>query len=363
VTGSSLDLDSFWSHVAATIRPSHAFRAETREEWNAWRAALLSKLAELLGPDRPRVPLAMRVIERRRFWGYTRETVVYDTEPGVSTSAFVLRPIDRPHTASAPGLLCLHGHGTHGKSYVAGESGMNVRRRRHIWRSRYNVAEHFARNGYVCLCPDARGWGDRSDGFYRTSSADPRPPFGGTRDPCNVHFLKAQLLGLNLLWLNLWDDLRGLDCLAELPNVDANRLGAVGLSWGGTRALWTAALDSRIRTAVVSCSLTRVATQTLKLANTCGSQLLPGMLAVCDFGDVGALVAPRPILCESGARDATFPLADAKSEFAVIQRAYDLLGVGQRCEHHVFDGGHRFDGTRTFSFVDQWLRAAPASDS
>ncbi|MBV9947648.1 MAG: alpha/beta fold hydrolase [Myxococcales bacterium] len=353
----TFDLDSFWRRLAAEVEPSLRFRAESIQAWRAWRRDLTTALQARLGPDRPAAELHTEVVERKTYLGYTREKIVYDTEPGVSVSAYVLVP--RRMTGPAPGLVCLHGHGNGGKSLVAGEAGLHLRRRRHIWRSRYNVAEHFARRGYVCLCPDARGWGDRSDGFWRISERDRRHPFAGRRDPCNMHFLNAQIFGITLLWLNIWDAMRALDVLARRADVDADRLGAVGLSWGGTQALWLAALDARVRAAVVSCALTRIATQTITQHHMCGSQILPGMQSICDLGDVGALVAPRPLLFESGLADPIFPVEEARHEFEVCRRAYALLGVPERCEHRTFEGAHRFDGERTYTFVERWLRDAP----
>ena len=43
------------------------------------------------------------------------------------------------------------------------------------------------------------------------------------------------------------DALRGLDYLAARPEVDAARLGTLGLSMGSTMAWWLAALDERVR--------------------------------------------------------------------------------------------------------------------
>ena len=48
----------------------------------------------------------------------------------------------------------------------------------------------------------------------------------------------------------VWDDIRALDYLASRPEVDANRLGCVGLSVGGYRSYLLAALDERIKAAV-----------------------------------------------------------------------------------------------------------------
>ena len=76
----------------------------------------------------------------------------------------------------------------------------------------------------MVLAPDAIGFGERSEAFHRY----------GTRDGCNVNFLRLALLGMNLMALNLQDDRHALSVLAARPEVDANRLACAGLSFGGT---------------------------------------------------------------------------------------------------------------------------------
>jgi dipeptidyl aminopeptidase/acylaminoacyl peptidase len=60
------------------------------------------------------------------------------------------------------------------------------------------------------------------------------------------------MAGWNPLAQNVWDLARCLDVLAEHPLVDPARIGMVGLSYGGTVTLFTAAYDSRVAAAFVS---------------------------------------------------------------------------------------------------------------
>ncbi len=350
----TLELDALWAHLYATTPRPLTFSATTREEWQTWRSSLVAKLRELLGPDRPRTPLRAEVLEREDFGAFVRERVVYDTEPHVSVTAYLFLP-KRLSQTPRPAIVCLHGHGPHGKDNVAGQSDGNLRRQRHLRKSRYDFAVRLAERGYVCLAADARGWGERSVGFFRKSATDPSHPFGGRRDPCNVHFLHAQLFGLSLLWLNIWDDMRGVDFLASRPEVDAARIGSMGFSWGGTRSMWLAALDSRIAAANVGSYLTSFREYALRLCNTCGSQLPSGILTLCELGDVAALIAPRPLHVESGLHDTGFPVEAAREAFATVARCYQVLGASDRCQHEVFDGGHRFGDGGAFGFFDRWL--------
>jgi dienelactone hydrolase len=358
--GRHLACDEYWEFLHRTTPRPLAFRATNGKEWEAWRSALREKLQELLGLPRPRVPLNGQILETVDCGPFVRHRVVYDTEPHVSVTAYLLVP-KKP--GRKPGLLCLHGHAAAGKDIVAGVSGWNLRQRRSIARFNKDIGVRFASQGFVCLCPDARGWGERSDGYFRRSAHDSSPPFGGRRDPCNVHFLKAQMFGLNLQGLNTWDDLRGLDCLASRPEVDPSRLGAVGFSYGGTRAMFAAALDERLVSIDISSYLSSFLDYGIRNNETCGAQVVPGILNWCELADVAALIAPRALLCESGERDAGFPIEAARRAFAVVRRCYEVAGAPEACEHEVFRGGHMFAAGRAFDFMNRWLRDRSPSAS
>ena len=50
----------------------------------------------------------------------------------------------------------------------------------------------------------------------------------------------------------LYDAMRAVDVLESLPQVDRNRIGAVGHSLGAKETLYLAAFDERVKVAVAS---------------------------------------------------------------------------------------------------------------
>ena len=152
------------------------------------------------------------------------------------------------------------------------------------------------RRGYVVLAPDLRCFGERLD-------AGPADHYA-----CDTNLVHAVMAGSVPLTQNLWDMARALDLLGQHPLVDAARLGAVGLSYGGTLALFLAAYDDRVAAAVVSGYLSSWAASHAIPLNMCGSQVLPGVLGRLEHLDIAALVAPRPMLIESGIDDPIFPV-------------------------------------------------------
>ncbi len=308
----------------------------------AWRDRCRARLLELLGPDPD--PVALDVEDRgsRDCGTYTRHSVVFDTEATMSVPAFLLVPHDRDQPG--PAVLAIHGHGP-GKSEVCGLDDEA---------SRTAIAEHhgdyghrLAELGYVVLAPDLRLFGERADwdltGKY----------------PCDLNLVHAFAAGFNPLAQNLWDLRRALDVLAGHPLVDESRLGVGGLSYGGTCSLFLAAVDARVRAAVVSGYFGAWLESHRMPGNLCGSQVLAGMLGVLDHVDVGGLVAPRPLLVESGTEDLIFPAVAATREMGRLRTVYAALGAPDSVEHDVFEGGHGWHGARVPGFLARAL-GAPA---
>jgi len=89
--------------------------------------------------------------------------------------------------------------------------------------------------------------------------------------------------------------------------------------------------------------------------NMCGSQVMWGQLGELEHIDVAALVAPRPLLVESGTDDLIFPVAAAKATVAALRDVYDTPGAGADLEHDVFDGPHAWHGARAYDFLAEHL--------
>jgi fermentation-respiration switch protein FrsA (DUF1100 family) len=89
--------------------------------------------------------------------------------------------------------------------------------------------------------------------------------------------------------------------------------------------------------------------------NMCGSQVLFGMLGRMEHADLGALVAPRPLLVVNGRDDLLFPVAAAEASLARLRPLYERHGAGERLVHDVFDGEHEWHGEVAYPFLDRWL--------
>ena len=69
------------------------------------------------------------------------------------------------------------------------------------------------------------------------------------------------------------------------------------------------------------------------------------------------MIAPRPMLAESGDRDKIFPVAASNESFARVKKVYEVFGAGDSVEHEVFSGVHQFHGVRGLPFLAKALKA------
>lgn len=335
-TPADLSMATYLEQRYHNLKPSLAFNAETRDEWLSWRRALSAKLIELLGEWPAPCTLDARTVERVEEETYFREKVFYQSEPGVYVPTYVLVPKDLKPGERRPAVVALHGHGSGKDSVVGLIPDANPHNR---------YAARFAEHGYVVIAPDARGFGERSEDFRKYAP----------RDGCNIAFMQAILMGVNLITLNISDDMRAVDYLAARPEVDPNRIGCIGLSFGGTRSMYLAALDDRIKVALISCYLTTFKAYALDKGNFCGSQFVPHLLKYADVADVTALIAPRPLLIENGISDRGFPVEASREAYSVLQRAYAAAGVPDHLARDEFEGGHEFSGRLAFDWFKRWL--------
>jgi dienelactone hydrolase len=298
----------------------------------AWRQRRREVLEQLLGPEPDRVPLNVETLESVQCDGYRRDKIVFDTEDTMSVPAYLLIPDGR--TTEGAAVLACHGHGP-GKSQAVGLE--------HTDAPNSDYALQLVREGYVVLAPDLRCFGERQDW-------NPDDHYA-----CDTNLVHAVMAGWNPLAQNIWDLSRALDVLSDHPLVDPSRIGMVGLSYGGTVTLFTAALDSRVAAAVVSGYFSSWAESHKMPWNMCGSQVLFGMLGHLEHEDLGALIAPRPFLVESGTEDLLFPVAAARESVRRTGLVYAHLGAPDALVHDVFEGEHQWHGEAAIPFLQRWL--------
>ncbi|MDQ3695544.1 MAG: dienelactone hydrolase family protein [Chloroflexota bacterium] len=334
----AFSLKAYYDRAWEERRPALTCRATTVDEWRHWRAALRARLADLLGPfpnepGSPR-PTGLDRVETDR---YVRQKITFDSEPGMTIPAYLFTPRDAAPGERLPALLCLHGHGR-GKDDVAGIASSPKERQQRIRALNYDYGHRLAEQGYVVLAPDARGFGElAADGMT-----------------CAWAMTAGLLLGKVLVGLRAWDAMRAIDYLQTLPHVDPARIGCIGFSWGGTHTMYTAALDDRVRVAVISGAFGSFKDALID-APECPCQYVPNLLQWADLADIVALIAPRPLLIEQGADDPHYTREVAHAEYERVRRLYALLGHAERVAFDPLPGNHRFGGDTAGAWLARWL--------
>lgn len=284
-------------------------------------------------------PIRRAVVHQRTedvaFEGFRRERIVLEVFDGVRFSAYRLVPdgIVTP----APAVLVVHGHGYGSRELV----GLDPAGEPLPAGSPEPVAVRLARSGAVVWVPDVVGFGERRT--HRDAPYDPE-----ASSSCYRLGTRLLMQGRTVSGLRVAELLGLVDHLATDPDVDPDRIGALGFSGGAMWAMITAALDDRIA-ATALCAYPNTFADSIESIRHCLCNYLPGQLAVGEQPDFAGLIAPRGLFCESGEVDHIFPVAGFRTAIAELAPRWaehpDAFG------HDLHAGGHGIDGRRAVPWL------------
>ncbi len=330
----------------ADVAPQFAVPA-TREAWEARRLEVRSELWKMLGrlPPRPAKP-PVETLSREDRGDFVVEKFQFDNGAGAIVPGYILIP--KGAKGRLPAILYCHWH--------AGEYDLGKAELFEAKHTPEAPGPAFARRGYVVIGIDASGFGERNG--------------SGPDGPSERDYRAEETASKFNLWVGrtfwgmlLRDDLMALDYLAARPEVDPNRIGVTGMSMGATRSWWLMALDERIRTGVAVACLTRY--QNLIEHGSIHEHdigyFVPGMLSHFDSEAVIALIAPRPVLFQTGDRDAGSPVDGIHAVEDAVRPAYRLYGSEVAFRSIIYPGlAHVYTPemwTRTLEWMDAHLKA------
>jgi len=313
---------------------------------------LRARLRAIIGIDTMRAyPLDPQEDAPERCDGYVQTRVVIAVEPDVRMPLYVLTPADLRPDERRPVVLAPHGHASAGKAAIVGRADVPELVQT-IAQHNYAYGVQLVRAGFIVLCPDARGFGERREPVAMADG----DLLGGS---CQVLNNMALPLGQTVTGMWTWDLMRLIDYVTTRADCDATRIGCAGLSGGGAQTLWLAALDERVRCTVISGYFYGYKDSLLRLSTNCSCNYVPGLWQIADMGDIGALIAPRPLLIETGRHDdlnGERGVVNVTEQLAIVRQAYALLDADDRLAHTVFEGGHRWDGADALPWLARWLQ-------
>jgi dienelactone hydrolase len=255
------------------------------------------------------------VVEEVEFPTYTRREITFAVEPSDRLPAYLMIP--RGLTGKTAGILALHQTYALGKEEPAGVSGMLNR----------NYGQELAERGYVVIAPDYPGYGD-----YKI-------------DAYGMGYASATMKGI-------WNHMRCVDLLQSLPEVDPDRIGAIGHSLGGHNTLFVGAFDPRVKVMVTSCGFTyfpKYFEGNLKGWSHQG--YMPRIIAEYDadpakmpfdFTEILGLLAPRAVFINAPLRDDNFEYTGIQDCVTAATPVFELFSSAHKLHAQYPDAAHDF---------------------
>ncbi len=173
---------------------------------------------------------------------------------------------------------------------------------------------------------------------------------------------KANPLGKQLYSIIVPQHDQTLRWLATLPQVDPQRIGFYGLSYGGKTAMRVPAILEQYCLSICSADFNEWIWKNASLSSPY-SYVGTGEYEIFEFdlgntfnyGEMAGLIAPRPFMVERGHRDGVGPDTQVAYEFAKVRLLYADLKIPERTEIEFFDGPHTINGVGTFAFLRKHL--------
>ena len=254
----------------------------------------------------------------------------------VRTKAPGRQPAESNSNSSAaarrPAVLCLQQTTAVGKDEPAGVRGDPT----------LKYALELAERGFVTLAPDYPSFGEHDYDF--------KPKRGYASGS-----MKA-----------VWDNLRAVDLLQSLPEVDPERIGCIGHSLGGHSAIFTAVFEPRIKVIVSSCGFTNLRKD--DIPSWTGPRYMPLISSAFandpskvpfDFHELIGSLAPRPFFASAATRDDDFDVSGVRDVMQAAKTIYDLHQAGTALEAVYPDAPHSFPNEtrqQAYSFLERHLR-------
>jgi dienelactone hydrolase len=351
-----------------------SFLGDDFKDVPAWKRQARGKLLELLHYAPPRCDPRPEVVERADKGDYVREKVYFNTTPDIRVPAYVLVP--KKGRRPLPAVVALHDHGAF---YLWGKEKLVETEDEHPALAEFkkesyagiSIATALARRGYLVVAADMFYWGERRL-LLDDDPADWRDrPRSMPSQRVQAFNQRAQQLGglvgrsiaaTGITWTGVmfWDDLRTVDYLLTRPEVDPNRLACVGLSVGGVRSGHLAALDDRIKAAVVVGWMTSFPTQLRRhMRHSIGdTQLVPGLYRYLDYPDAISLAMPAALLVINGSKDDLFNLDGVKASFAKLQACYQKAGIPEKFRGRLYEAPHEFNAdmqAEAWAWLEKWV--------
>jgi dienelactone hydrolase len=353
--------DEVYKYLIKSIKhpvADKSFLNDQYSDFEKWSTETRAWVKSRLSYEPDEVSFDPVVTEEVDFGSYTRKKLYFYTAQDCKVPAYLLIP--KNLKSPAPAIVALHDHS--GMYYYGKEKIVDHKEELATldWFHEYRYggrgyASALAEEGYVVIVIDAVGFGERgplTETWLKIIPSDFGNAKKGTEDYIRQYdkfwgermaWLHDAVLyaGYTFLGLMVWDDIRTVDFLCTLPEVDKNRIGCIGLSMGGYRSVWLGAVDERIK---CCCTIGWMAKMDDLAPFRCPSAwLVPGLYNRLPYPDLASLVAPRNLFVQYCENDQLFDLSTMVDACRTIQKVYKKAGCTENFESKGYPVGHMFN--------------------
>ena len=323
------------------------------EDTPSTRAAFLKLI------DRPRVEPAPEIGEPKEDGEFKIVHFTYLSEANERVPGIALH-LTAPPSPRLPCVIVMHGTG--GKK-----------------ENELGLLKQIATRGGLGIAIDARYHGERAGGLPGT-------------DAYNAAILKrfkGEAKNFPQYWDTVWDAMRLIDILSAREDVDASRIGVMGISKGGIEAYFLAAADARVAVVVpcigvqsfkwgiendgwhgrvgtikksfdAAAHASGVFAPNAEFVRTFFDKVAPGIYGAFDGPQMLPLIAPRPLLMINGDGDANTPLPGVMLAAEAAKAVYEKTGAAAKFKQIVESKtGHKVNSDSekaALDWLETWLK-------
>lgn len=191
-----------------------------------------------------------------------------------------------------------------------------------------------------------------------------RVSYGGDPKIENAHRYildkKAKLVGTSLVAIEIYKIIRSMEAIVEFrQEVDPDKVGVAGLSYGGYFTLVTTAASDLVKVALCS-GIFREMPQKVTPRHLDydrgGDTFFFNVFNKFSNAQLTGLICPRPLLIQNGINDPVVSVKSARREYPRAALYYKKLGVMENIEYFEHEGGHEFDIKNSFKFLNKYLQ-------
>jgi hypothetical protein len=173
----------------------------------------------------------------------------------------------------------------------------------------------------------------------------------------------ARLAGTTLPGIEFTRMSRLLDEVLKDKRIDKNRVGMWGISLGGMATMFWMPLEPRIQCGVVCAWFNHRRNKMVVpdkryscfLETTEEHAFFRGWLTEFTDSDVASLICPRPLLVQTGKADRIAWWPQVIEELDASREHYRKLGMSERIDMDLHDGGHEIRVESGVAFLKRWL--------